>query len=145
MILTPLQKLPKNVEDLSKLIVVNGLKNLPKVKKIAQSGHTDGDGGSSSITIWPRISFGISYSFASKEKMQIKYPFLHNPLLQHWHCAEGASGYPSRVKGRGNSNFSPIQYSAPILACLLARDRTLCCVDDGEAWLTAKICRWNEG
>ena len=51
MILTPLQKLPKNVEDLSKLIVVNGLKNWPKVKKIAQSGHTDGDGGSSSITI----------------------------------------------------------------------------------------------
>ena len=33
MILTPLQKLPKNVEDLSKLIVVNGLKKLPKVKK----------------------------------------------------------------------------------------------------------------
>ena len=40
MILTPLQKLPKNVEDLGKLIVANGLKKLPKVKKIAQSGHT---------------------------------------------------------------------------------------------------------
>ena len=40
MILTPLQKLPKNVEDLGKLIVAKGLKNLPKVKKIAQSGHT---------------------------------------------------------------------------------------------------------
>ena len=43
MILTPLQKLPKNVEDLGKLIVAKGLKKLPKVKKIAQSGHTEGD------------------------------------------------------------------------------------------------------
>ena len=33
MILTPLQKLPKNGEDWSKLIVA-------KVQKIAQSGHT---------------------------------------------------------------------------------------------------------
>ena len=41
MILTPLQKLPKNVEDLGKLIVAKGLKKLPRVKKIAQSGHTE--------------------------------------------------------------------------------------------------------
>ena len=40
MILTPLQKLPKNVRDLDKLIVAKGLKNLSKVQKIAQSGHT---------------------------------------------------------------------------------------------------------
>ena len=40
MIMTPLQKLPKNVEDLGKLIVANGLKKLPKVQKIAQSGHS---------------------------------------------------------------------------------------------------------
>ena len=33
MILTPLQKLPKNVENLGKLIVAKGLKKLPKVKK----------------------------------------------------------------------------------------------------------------
>ena len=33
MILTPLQKLPKNVEDLGKLIVARGLKKLPKVQK----------------------------------------------------------------------------------------------------------------
>ena len=32
MILTPLQKLPKNVEDLGKLIVANGLKSCPKLK-----------------------------------------------------------------------------------------------------------------
>ena len=30
-ILTPLQKLPKNVEDLGKLIVAKGFKKLPKV------------------------------------------------------------------------------------------------------------------
>ena len=33
MILTPLQKLPKNVGDLGKLIVPKVLKKLPKVKK----------------------------------------------------------------------------------------------------------------
>ena len=38
--LTPLQKFPKNVRDLGKLIVTKGLKKLPKVQKIAQSGHT---------------------------------------------------------------------------------------------------------
>ena len=32
MILPPLQKLPKNVRDLGKLIVVKGYKNLPKVQ-----------------------------------------------------------------------------------------------------------------
>ena len=41
MILAPLQKLPKNVEDLGKLIVAKGFKKLPKVQKIANSGHTD--------------------------------------------------------------------------------------------------------
>ena len=40
-ILTPLQKLPKNMGDLYKLIVAKGFKNLPKVQLIAQSGHTD--------------------------------------------------------------------------------------------------------
>ena len=40
MTLTHLQKLPKNVRDLDRLIVSKGFKNLPKVQKIAQSGHT---------------------------------------------------------------------------------------------------------
>ena len=31
-ILTPLQKLPENVEDLGKLIVATGFENLPKVQ-----------------------------------------------------------------------------------------------------------------
>ena len=43
MILTPLQKLPKNVGDLGKLIVAKGFKKLPKVQKIAQSGHTSAE------------------------------------------------------------------------------------------------------
>ena len=33
--------MPKNVRDLGKLIVAKGFKKLPKVQKIAQSGHTD--------------------------------------------------------------------------------------------------------
>ena len=40
-ILTPLQKLPKNVGDLGKLIVTTGFEKLSKVQKIAQSGHTN--------------------------------------------------------------------------------------------------------
>ena len=40
MTLIHLQKLPKNVRDLGKLIVANGFKKLPKVQKIAKSGHT---------------------------------------------------------------------------------------------------------
>ena len=39
-ILTPLQKMPKNVGDLGKLIVAKGFVWLPKVQKIAKSGHT---------------------------------------------------------------------------------------------------------
>ena len=41
MILTPLQKLSKNVGDLGKIIVAKGFKKLPKVQKIPQSGHTE--------------------------------------------------------------------------------------------------------
>ena len=40
MILVPLLKLPKNVGDLGKFIVAKGFKKLPKVQKIANSGHT---------------------------------------------------------------------------------------------------------
>ena len=35
-----LEKLPKNGGDLGKLIVAKGFKKLPKVQKIARSGHT---------------------------------------------------------------------------------------------------------
>ena len=40
MILTPLQKLPNNVGNLSKIIVATGFECLPKKQKIAKSGHT---------------------------------------------------------------------------------------------------------
>ena len=40
--LTPLQNLPRNVGDLGKLIAAKGFKKLPKVQKIAKSGHTGG-------------------------------------------------------------------------------------------------------
>ena len=43
MILAPLQKMPKNVGDLGKLIVAKGFKKSPKVQKIANSGHTADD------------------------------------------------------------------------------------------------------
>ena len=42
-IFTPLQKLPKNVGDLGKIIDSAGFEKLPKVQLIAQSGHTDFD------------------------------------------------------------------------------------------------------
>ena len=42
MILTHLQNLPNNVGDLAKIIVATGFEWLPKVQKIAQSGHTEG-------------------------------------------------------------------------------------------------------
>ena len=41
LILTPFKILHKNVGDLGKFIVVKGFKKLPKVQKMAQSGHTD--------------------------------------------------------------------------------------------------------
>ena len=43
--MTPLKKLPKNVGDLSKIIVPQGFKKLPKVQKNAKSGHTGVDIG----------------------------------------------------------------------------------------------------
>ena len=39
--LTPLQKLPKNVGDMGKIIVAKAFKKLHKVQKIAKSGHTE--------------------------------------------------------------------------------------------------------
>ena len=40
MILTPIQKLANNVGDLGKIIVATSFEWLPKVQKIAKSGHT---------------------------------------------------------------------------------------------------------
>ena len=43
-ILTPLQKLPKNVGNLGKIVAATGFEKLLKVQEIAQSGHTAGNG-----------------------------------------------------------------------------------------------------
>ena len=40
MIFATLQKLPNTVGNLGKIIVATGFELLPKVQKIAQSGHT---------------------------------------------------------------------------------------------------------
>ena len=50
-ILTTLQKLPKNVRALGKLIVAKGFKKSPKVQKIAQSGHTGHKIGRSKVNV----------------------------------------------------------------------------------------------
>ena len=58
---TSLQKLPKNVGDLGKLIVAKGFKMLPKLQKIATSGHTGGKQDAWTYIIqWP-ISIVINY------------------------------------------------------------------------------------
>ena len=41
--MTPSQKLPKNDGNLGKIIVAIGFEKLPKVQKIAHSGHTAPD------------------------------------------------------------------------------------------------------
>ena len=56
--LTPLQKLLKNVRDLGKLIVAKGVKKLPKVQKIAQSDHT-GRMGASAINLIPKCHASV--------------------------------------------------------------------------------------
>ena len=55
--LTPLQKLPKNVVDLGKLIVAKGFKKLPKVQKIARSGHTAVDANVKMINLRTKGGF----------------------------------------------------------------------------------------
>ena len=54
MILTPSQKLTTNVGDLGKIIVYKYFEWLPKVQKIAQSGHTV-DGPSIAHFQWSKL------------------------------------------------------------------------------------------
>ena len=62
MILTPLQKLPNNVGNLGKIIVATGFEWLPKVQKIAQSGHTTTQAHSFSLSIILSIIYSFSLS-----------------------------------------------------------------------------------
>ena len=60
MILAPLQKLPKNVKDLGKLIVPKGIKKLLKVQKIANYGHTEQVASSANVA--RRFSLLFTYT-----------------------------------------------------------------------------------
>ena len=54
MILTPLQKLPRNGEDWGKSIDTKGFKRFPKVQNITQSGHT-GHNAQNGQFKWPIV------------------------------------------------------------------------------------------
>ena len=56
-----LQKLPNNVGNLGKLIVATGFEWLPKVQKIALSGHTDYE--------WKPIGIALSFVDQTAEKV----------------------------------------------------------------------------
>ena len=71
MILTHLQKLPKNVEDSVKLIVAKCLKKLPIVQKIAQSGHT---------VMQPHLK--KKKHFTSRESIPLRSVAVHQNLKQ---------------------------------------------------------------
>ena len=77
-ILIPLQKLPKNVRDLGKLIVAKGLKKLPKVQKIAQSGHT-ACYQSRNVAKWnPTLKYSIKFCANQKWDFFQKKNFCNN-------------------------------------------------------------------
>ena len=56
-----LQKLPNNVGNLGKLIVATGFEWLPKVQKIALSGHTDYE--------WKPIGIALSFVDQTAERV----------------------------------------------------------------------------
>ena len=85
MTLTHLQKLPKNVIDLDKLIVSKCFKKLPKVQKIAQSGHTELDPWS---ILLPYISSGEIYIYVIHLLLSITFEYavlLNGYLLSREH------------------------------------------------------------
>ena len=77
MILTPLQKLPNNVGDLGKIIVATGFEWLPKVQKIAQSGHT---AQSKEPFVWIPYPMALCWRFwiKGKEEWAIKKQIAHS-------------------------------------------------------------------
>ena len=70
--MTPLQKLPKNVRNLGKIIVAKGFKKLPKVQKIAQSGHT-GDIGPDILVPCSNKQYSKSFKSDFKSKIGKRY------------------------------------------------------------------------
>ena len=67
MILIPLQKFPNNVGDLGKIFVATSFEWLPKVQKIAKSGH---NGGTQKIMMSCLVSW-ISASYVLLEDFQL--------------------------------------------------------------------------
>ena len=55
--------MPKNVRDLGKLFVAKGFTKVPKVQKIAQSGHT---GGTPGLVVMGDDSCLRGYAFESQ-------------------------------------------------------------------------------
>ena len=77
--------MPKNVGDLGKFIVAKGFKKLPKVQKIAQSGHTELDPWS---ILLPYISSGEIYIYVIHLLLSITFEYavlLNGYLLSREH------------------------------------------------------------
>ena len=74
MILAPLLKLPKNVVDLGKFIVAKGFKKLPKVQKIANSGHTGAEAQLRYLDVFNTPPFGrFADPFSESEKSSKRF------------------------------------------------------------------------
>ena len=85
MILAPLQKLPKNVEDLGKLIVAKGFNKLPKVHKIANSGHTGkGQKYFMSFSIFSLMEWCKEKRNVRNKRQKSSFTFLQNESKICW-------------------------------------------------------------
>ena len=89
-ILTPLQKMPKNVGDLGQLVIAKGFKKLPKVQKIAKSGHT---ALSYNTCLCLRLSIYLSHSWFCKKIAS----YVINWLLPYNEKFEGSNTLPKAL------------------------------------------------
>ena len=92
-ILTTLQKLPKNMGDLGKLIVAKGLKKLAKVQKIAQSGHT----GQQFFLTWTIPSLFFIYFRSLQTK---------NTIFTTNQCEKMSNPWRAGIQTHDHSNMS---------------------------------------
>ena len=70
MILTPLQKLPKNVEDWGKLIVAKGFKRLPKISPhLVKAVHVNSFGYIQFVLPW-LDHFGSKKEWCQRQRQQ---------------------------------------------------------------------------
>ena len=87
-ILTPLQKLPKNVGDLGKLVAAKGFKNVPTVQEIAQSGHTEHNHCSAQ----PRDTSSCFWS-QRLERATGSRKLINNNFLLSWNAIEAITTF----------------------------------------------------